>query len=181
MRCRTYGPIDEATTMFEGLSEGDPDYIDVGEDVRGRKKLKSAWIGMEIPSRIRYPKYMGEGWYFHTSIVEKALRSKERKAARRKAHWEAYNRKRMNTHCGLPYKQVISIATPRWITIGEREELKRIKSEAKRLTRVTGIEHNVDHVIPLRGELVCGLHIPSNIRITLKRENEVKSNSYVVE
>lgn len=64
-------------------------------------------------------------------------------------------------------------ATPKWADMNKIREIYR---EAGRLTRVTGREFHVDHIIPLRGENVCGLHVENNLRIVLASWNLKKGN-----
>lgn len=69
-------------------------------------------------------------------------------------------------------------ATPPWLTVDDRAEIAALYAEASRLERETGIPHHVDHIIPLRGDYVCGLHVPSNLQILTKDENLRKSNRW---
>lgn len=64
-------------------------------------------------------------------------------------------------------------ATPLWY---DKLAIDAIYREAQRLTEETGIPHEVDHIVPLNGRGVCGLHIPINMRIITRAENRRKHN-----
>ena len=51
---------------------------------------------------------------------------------------------------------------------------------AAMLTKASGIEHHVDHIIPLQGKKVSGLHVFSNLRVIPGSDNVKKSNKYPV-
>lgn len=62
-------------------------------------------------------------------------------------------------------------AMPSW---ADRKKIAEIYREAqeKRL--------HVDHIIPLKGKLVCGLHVPENLQLMGPLENVRKGNSFEV-
>lgn len=64
---------------------------------------------------------------------------------------------------------------PPWLTDEHWEEINTFYLEAKRLTKETGIEHHVDHIYPLRGKLVSGLHVPWNLQVLTAKQNLQKS------
>ena len=65
--------------------------------------------------------------------------------------------------------------TPPWVN---REELEFFYQEAQRLTLDTGVPHEVDHIVPLQGEIVSGLHVPWNLQVLTRTENRRKQNSF---
>lgn len=67
-------------------------------------------------------------------------------------------------------------ATPKWLTKEQKLEIKAFYIKARELEKLNGIKMNVDHIIPLQGENVCGLHVPWNLQILTKKANTQKSN-----
>jgi hypothetical protein len=59
--------------------------------------------------------------------------------------------------------------TPKWANL---ERIREVYA-----SRIPG-EH-VDHIIPIRGETVCGLHVENNLRVISAEENLRKSNKLI--
>ena len=74
------------------------------------------------------------------------------------------------------YRKKLKRATPPW---ADPKLIKTFYDNAKAFTRVTGVLHTVDHVVPLKGEFVCGLHVHNNLQIITHEENMRKGNSFV--
>jgi hypothetical protein len=68
--------------------------------------------------------------------------------------------------------------TPKWLTLSDFIEMKWAYTEANRLIKETGIKHQVDHIIPLQGKNISGLHCPQNLQIITKTENAIKGNKF---
>lgn len=67
-------------------------------------------------------------------------------------------------------------ATPPWLTRKQKSEIRQLYQIAITMTQTTGEQYVVDHIVPLRGESVCGLHVPWNLRVITQEENLAKSN-----
>lgn len=64
-------------------------------------------------------------------------------------------------------------AMPPW---ADKGAIQSIYAEAQRKTRETGVQHHVDHVVPLRGKLVSGLHVHWNLQVLTATANRSKYN-----
>lgn len=58
----------------------------------------------------------------------------------------------------------------------DAEKIAAIYAEAERMTRETGIPHEVDHIYPIGGKTVMGLHHQDNLRVITRFENRSKGN-----
>jgi hypothetical protein len=66
--------------------------------------------------------------------------------------------------------------TPKWLTPLHFEQIHIFYDAAARLTKEFGVKMEVDHIIPLQGEYVSGLHVPWNLQILPKLDNASKRN-----
>lgn len=71
-------------------------------------------------------------------------------------------------------------ATPKWLTKQQQSQITAIYAEAAIKTASTGFAHQVDHIVPLRSKIVCGLHVPWNLQILTAKNNREKSNFFEV-
>jgi head-tail adaptor len=86
--------------------------------------------------------------------------------ARNKAKWANYR-----TELKVCKEQ----ATTKW---SNKKSIEAIYAMARFLTAVVGIRYHVDHLVPLRSNLVCGLHTENNLSIIRANENLKKGNRY---
>ena len=69
-------------------------------------------------------------------------------------------------------------AIPSWLTSEQQEQINSIYRKCRHMTMETGIQHHVDHIVPIHGVTVCGLHVPENLQILTASENCSKRNSF---
>ena len=111
-------------------------------------------------------------------VIAKALAApKDLKQARRDKY-DRLNPEQRKARCSARrarFKQ----ATPKWLTAEQKKEIRDKYLEAQQLIRATGKRFEVDHIEPILGEDVCGLHVPWNLQILLKEDNLKKSNKRI--
>lgn len=96
------------------------------------------------------------------------------------ADWQAANAERAKTtayqNCANRYAAKRH-RTPKWLTKEQRAEMRSVYAECRALN-ASGDKHHVDHIVPLVGRNVCGLHVPWNLQILSATENVRKSNKW---
>lgn len=64
-------------------------------------------------------------------------------------------------------------ATPPW---ADTKEIRKLYEKAVELSRTTGVPHDVDHIEPICGKDVSGLHVHFNLQVIPSRLNQIKGN-----
>lgn len=103
--------------------------------------------------------------------VEWQTKNKERHVAKRKEYWASNKAK--SAHLTRLRDARKLQATPAWADLSA---IERLYEEAQRVSQETGTPHHVDHIVPLAGHEVCGLHVETNLRVIPAVENMRKQN-----
>ena len=97
----------------------------------------------------------------------------QKNKGRERTYYRKYyssNRKGFAIRCSLRRRRFRQ-ATPKWVDIAM---LREIYARCPK-----GLV--VDHIVPLRGKTVCGLHVPWNLQYLLPTENSSKGNKLVTD
>jgi hypothetical protein len=143
-------------------------------DARGRKKTRYAQDPQKYRNLARRDRTK-PGANERNSAISKLWA--ERNRDRRKAAARRWYQRHLE-HARL--QLVIAQATRRrrYVSWANVEAIAALYASAALLTRTTGRSHVVDHIVPLKGRTVSGLHVESNLRIIERSENARKSNKW---
>jgi hypothetical protein len=101
----------------------------------------------------------------------------EKRKALKKAE-TARNLPALKRHHTAKRRAAVDQQLPEWADL---EAIKAVYQQAREITKLTGVQHHVDHIIPLTGKTVSGLHVHNNLQVIPARENLRKHNRYEVE
>jgi len=91
--------------------------------------------------------------------------------------WNKHNKGKKNA---LTAKRSAAqkLRTPAWLTKSHLKEIEQYYLDASYLTYYTRTNFEVDHVVPLQGKHVSGLHVPWNLQLLTESENCKKYNNF---
>lgn len=96
---------------------------------------------------------------------------------KRARKWAALNRDKKNQNWQR-YRASKTQRTPKWLAKKHFAEIEEFYTIAKMFQIYTGESYHVDHVVPLKGKNVSGLHVPWNLTVIPAKENCRKFNKY---
>lgn len=94
----------------------------------------------------------------------------------KKAEYRAKHAAKVRAN-NIARKHGLKKAMPAW---ADHQAMNALYREAKRLCELDGIPRHVDHIVPLKHPMVCGLHAHTNLQILAAQSNMAKHNSFEV-
>jgi 5-methylcytosine-specific restriction endonuclease McrA len=117
---------------------------------------------------------------YKRKAAERAKRWREKNPEWSRANtkkWQQENKPRVAAYFAERYAWHKKAAAA-WTEVDMQRKIAEVYEAAARLTESTGITHQVDHIVPLRGKTVCGLHVWWNLQVLPKLENHKKSAKF---
>lgn len=118
-------------------------------------------------------KYEKERWLLLKTDTTWYKEKLEKLKKLKKSHYQR-NKARLYVKL-LNRREKVRKATPPWANIGKMMEIYALadkKSAAKKK------KYEVDHIVPLKSDTVCGLHVEYNLQIITRKENRRKHNNF---
>jgi hypothetical protein len=93
--------------------------------------------------------------------------------------WRLSNRDK-NAAKSTRYRSNKLKAMPKWLTEEHHKQIESFYWLAKLQKELTDEKFHVDHIVPLKGKTVCGLHVPWNLQVIPELENIRKGNKIAI-
>jgi len=146
-------------------------------DVRAKKQACGrAYVAKNKKKLSKYKKQ-------HRAINREQINAQKRKhyvdnkeeLLKTMADYKKRNSGIVNAGCTKRYAAKMQ-RVPAWLSELDNLVIQEIYDLSRLITKSTGVKHHVDHIIPLQGVNVSGLHVPANLRIITDSENCSKGN-----
>lgn len=121
----------------------------------------------------------GRRWYYAHKDQAREIRRKWEKSERGRASIKAKTKRRASElAAACRDRQIKKVnATPKW---RNKFFIREAYDLARRRTIATGFKWHVDHIIPIKNKIVCGLHVENNLQVIPASVNARKSNSFPI-
>lgn len=130
--------------------------------------------------REEYRKTYAETYRERRNARQRELHADPGRKAKRSADSKRWRTENPDKHAAKEGKRRAAKLrrTPGWLTDEQLWMLQEAYAIAARRSSATGIEWSVDHIVPLQGRNVSGLHVPWNVRVIPARCNSSKGNKF---
>jgi hypothetical protein len=135
-----------------------------------------------IAPRLKSNRSCKECAYLKRIVYEKSkayTEWKENNKSKVCASWQKRNKGKVNANT-RKYQASKLKRTPKWLSDFDLLKMQCLYQVAIMRTFESGEEWHVDHIVPLQGEKVSGLHVPWNLRVITASENHRKNNKYAM-
>lgn len=163
--------LDLALTAFIKRPEGLRGYTSACKACRSLKTVE--WSKKNPKRRLSTARL----WREKNPGYQKVWRAIPQNAEKARAACRAWQKANRPADAARSAEQRALMKTPAWADldcIASLYELARIA------TQETGEEWQVDHIVPIRGRKVCGLHVETNLQLLTATANASKGNRYAV-
>jgi hypothetical protein len=169
------------STRKEALLKNKTQYYTGAPCVKGHLSARRAKTGECLECRslalIKWRKKNPQKVKQHNDIQYLKYKTEKHKWKARAQKYLKNNKDKVNART-VAYQLAKANRVPLW---ADKEKIKELYKKAVLKSIETGIQWHVDHIVPLRGKLVSGLHVPENLRVIPGIENVKKANRYIIE
>lgn len=167
LRITSSGLCTECVKKYD-LARGPKRRSDPQYKKKNRQRYEEKYYGNEVWRAAmleRGKKWREENKSRHRRMIQEWEESNPHKRAEKLAKYRAAKLQR-------------TLRLPPDMAEKERQAVERFYIEAKRISEETGIPHEVDHIIPLQGRNVSGLHVSWNLQVIPANDNKSKGNRF---
>jgi hypothetical protein len=117
----------------------------------------------------------------HTEkLIARARKFYTENAVAARVQKQEYQRNNLHVYAKINAKRKAAKLkrTPAWLSSDDHWMVEQAYELAALRTKMFGFSWHVDHILPLQGKTVSGLHTPYNLQVIPGVENVRKSNSF---
>lgn len=144
---------------------------------RLREKAKQHYLENKEQKKEYARKWREENREHHREYSRQWQASNKELAAARLKKWYKDN-PGMRAYYSSSRKKAVKQATPKWLSDFDQLKIKCLYQVSAMYSRESDQAWHVDHIVPLKGKEVCGLHVPWNLRVIPATDNIKKSNKH---
>lgn len=133
-----------------------------------------ARLGRKEYMRVYLKKYSSDNIDAHNARSREWVKKNQEKRKQISSKWQKNNKEKGLAIVNARRANKLN-ATPLW---AKKHVIDHIYLVAKMIQEQSNIKVHVDHIVPLKNKMVCGLHCEQNLRVMWAKDNLIKSNNY---